>query len=98
MKQRGNELLYQVNFPASQADKKSSVYYTVYNNDESVFLARTNNGVLEFGDGSYGVNLTFNNEDSYSIYWEIDGTPYKASEDINIFDFRELVQYSGYGL
>jgi hypothetical protein len=98
MRQSAYSLLYQANFPKSQAGKKSSVYYTVYNSDESIYVAKTNNGVVELGDGSYGVMLQFNTEGSWSIFWEIDSTPYVASEEINTFDFRAIIEYTGYGL
>lgn len=98
MIQRNKSVLLQVNFPASQAGKASDVYYTVYNEDESVYLSRRNTNVLEFGAGAYGVLLSFSSEVNYSIHWDIDSTPYVANEEITVHDFQRLVIYSGYGL
>ncbi len=98
MNQPGYQILYQFNVPKSQAGKKVLIYYTVYNSDETIFIARTQSGVKEFGEGAYGVLLSFPDEASYSIHWEIDGTPYIGNEEINIFNYRSVVDYDGYGL
>ena len=98
MVQTGYYMLFQANFPKSQAGKLSDVYYTIYNSDGSIHTARTNSGIVELGAGSYGVKLSFLDESNWSIWWDIDSTPYVASEEINAFNYRSVVDYDGYGL
>ena len=52
--------------------------------DGTVFEARTNSGVIEFGNGIYGVRKTFSAEGSFSIVWDITGTDFTAGEDIQV--------------
>jgi hypothetical protein len=78
--------LLNVSFPASVSVGKF-VYYTVFNNDGSIFIPRTNTGVQEFGGGCFGVVLTFTSENNWSIVWDINGTQYKAGEEIMVHDF-----------
>ena len=82
--------LYQANFPASQAGKLGSVYYTVYNGTGSLHTARTKVNVVEFSSGAYGISLTFSTAGSYSIHWDIESTPYVANEEIRIYDFTDI--------
>ena len=98
MKQIRQKLLLQSNFPISQAGKLGDVYYQILNQDGTIFEPRTNIGVLEIGDGKYGVNYIFNEEKGYSIKWDIDGTKYTTGEEINILDYRKVPdQYNGFG-
>ena len=86
----GNNYLYQVNFPRSQRNKLSKVYYTVYNNDGTTYTAQTQTGIVEFGNGSYGVMLGFSQAGSWSLQWIIQNTPYVAGEEIKIYDDHEV--------
>jgi len=90
MNQINKPWLYQANFPASQAGKLGDVYYTVYKADGSYHTVKTSLNIIEFSSGAYGVSLTFSNEGSYSIHWEIDNTPYVANEEIRIYDFSDV--------
>lgn len=96
MLQVGNTYLYQANFPRSQRDKLPRLYYTVFNSDGSTYLSRNQGGIVEFGNGAYGVMIGFNSAGSWSIQWDIDNSPYVASEEINIYD--DNVIYTTYGL
>lgn len=94
--QVGKSALFQAQFPDYQTGRESEVYYTVYNSDGTVFIARTNSGVKEYGNGSYGVNLTFTQKNSYSIAWDLNNEMY-TGEEINVLDFNELENiYRGY--
>jgi len=98
-------------FPASQAGKISDVYYTVTTMDDTgapgTHIAKTQNNIIAADNGAYGVNLIFAAEGTYNIFWEIDGTPYKANEEINVFAniydhidsaiIGSSTNYSGYG-
>jgi len=92
MKLIGKPFLYQATFPPALTGKTGDVYYTIYNANGSVYTAKTQAGVNELGAGSYGVVLTFNNAVTLSIYWEMEGTPYVASETINIYDDAEVFE------
>lgn len=82
-----NELmLYSVEFP-SCLSAGLDVYYTVYNADGSVYLSRRNTGVIDFGNGKFGVELTFATGGGYYIIWDLNGTSYTAGEEINIYDY-----------
>ena len=88
---------YVANFPKSQEGNLGDVYYRILNGDGTVHTARTNSGVAEYGDGSYGIELAFSTEGGYVIKWDIDGTIYSTHEDIDIHKFVSDNVYSGYG-
>ena len=94
----GKQTLFQSNFPKSRGGLLSNVYYTVYNASGSVYLSRRQNNLVELGQGSYGLVLTFSAEGNYSIWWDINNSPYIASEEINVVDFTQQNLYSGYGI
>ncbi|MCK4260032.1 MAG: hypothetical protein KAX49_13720 [Halanaerobiales bacterium] len=83
------EFVAQTNFPASKAGELASVKYTVYELDSTgaptVYIAQTNDDVMETEDGAYQINLTLP-KGKYSINWEITGTPYVSNEDINVLE------------
>ncbi len=80
----GIPAILSVNFPQNQAGKLGSVYYEIRTGDGGTRTARTNSGVIEYGNGVYGVEITFSVEESLLILWDIDGTSYSASEEISI--------------
>ena len=82
----GRSHIYRVSFPAIVSEGKD-IFYTIYNADGSVYQARTNSNVVEYGGGIFGIELTFASEGNYEIQWDIDGTNYEAGEEINIYDF-----------
>ena len=86
MKLVGLSFIYQGNFPKSKSGSLSDVYYTIYNSDGTVYQARGQSGVVELGDGAYGVLLTFSERGNWSIHWDIDSTSYVANEEINIYN------------
>ena len=86
----GNNYLYQANFPRSQRNKLSRVYYTVYDNTGAIHTPETQSGVVEFSNGSYGVMLGFPVAGSWSLQWRIDESPYVAGEEINIYNDHEI--------
>ena len=96
MKLIGKAFLYIVNLPKSQAGRLAELYYTIHNADGSVHTARTQTGLVEFGLGKYGVELSFSTEGGYIITFDIDASTYTAAEAINIYD--DAVRYDGYGL
>jgi hypothetical protein len=81
---------YNVSFPASLSEGKD-VYFTVFNKDGSNYITRNKTGVRTFGGGCYGVLLTFYAEDNWAIVWDIDGTPYKAGEEICVYDYLRSI-------
>lgn len=58
-----------VNF-GSRKSGLSTVGYTLYNTNNTVYQARTNEGVSEFEDGIYGVTLNFSSTWTGLIIWD----------------------------
>jgi polysaccharide pyruvyl transferase WcaK-like protein len=83
--QNGIITVYQAGFPASQINK--TVEYSLIELDSTgsptIIQNWTSTDVIEVGQGAYTVKLTLS-EGRYSILWRIVGTPYKASEEINV--------------
>jgi hypothetical protein len=77
----------QFNTPASQTGQAANVLFTIYDLDATggptIVEGPTNTGVEEAGDGIYILLKVFN-EGRFSIFWELTGTPYKGSEEINV--------------
>ena len=56
MNNKDDDILYSVIFPRSISTGKDA-YYKIFNSDGTVHTARTNTGVIDYGDGMYGVVL-----------------------------------------
>lgn len=80
----GIPAILSVGFPVSQAGKLGSVYYELRTGNGGTRMPRTNADVIEYGNGSYGIERTFTVEESLLINWDIDGTNYTASESITV--------------
>lgn len=88
MKQVGEVFISLVNFGYSKQGLLTDVHYEIFNSDGSIYLSRRQDNVIEFGNGTYGVPLSFSNKGSFVIAWEIEGTSYTASEEIIVFDYK----------
>ena len=68
----------------------SSVYYTILNEDKSIYQARTNVGVTELatGSGTYGVSVPTSALAGRSVVWDINGTSKTACE--SFYDLTNL--------
>jgi len=88
---------YDVNFGVCFSGLLDKVYYTVFKDDGSVFIARTKVNIIDFGLGKYGISLNIELAGSYHIQWDIDGTKVTAQEAIYLYDGIAFKFYQSYG-
>ena len=69
----------------------ATVGYRLYKNDGTDSVARTTTGVVEVGNGAYGVPNVVVPDDAVGIQWDTGGAPLRwAVEDIDPYRKRAL--------
>ena len=62
----------------------SNVYLTILKSDMTVHRARSNTDIVEFGGGSFGIDILFEETGSYIFLWDIDTTSLKSVDVVNV--------------